>query len=100
MAIKTPKLAFPFQRGSYHEQGSDDEIFDCIEVLLSTELGEREEVPDYGVPDQAFRQNGADIGAILEVVDEWEPRAAVSIQREALEDFVDQLTVKVSGGQK
>lgn len=95
-----PKLAFPFSRGSYREQDSDEEITDCVEVLLSTQQGERIEVPEYGLPDQAFKQGGASREAIVATINEWEDRAAVSVERTAsdadLDNLIDRHRVSVS----
>ena len=101
--IDTPKLSYPFRfnaAGSQAivvEQNSQDEIIDCVEVLLSTELGERQEVPDYGVPDQTFRQGGASTEAIEEAIRTWEPRADVDIERTDtdLDDLVDRLRLGI-----
>lgn len=96
--IDTPKLSFPFAPGAYREQDSSDEVMDCVEVLLSTEEGERTEIPLYGIPDQAFRQNGLDVTRVLGVLDRWEPRASATIERQSLKSLVDSLLVKVTGG--
>ncbi len=72
--IENPKLAFPFRldstgRGArVHEQGSDNEIMDTVQVLLSTELGERIGVPAYGIAAQDFRENGASIEELLDAI--------------------------------
>lgn len=97
----TPHFKFPlrFAAGALQvvEQDDDEEILDCVEVLLSTELGERQEVPDYGISDPAFRQGGADVQGILTQIALWEPRAKVSIDEDSLIDFVQTLSVKVIG---
>jgi phage baseplate assembly protein W len=96
-----PKLAFPFEvktgrtEAAYHEQDSDEEVFDCVEVLLSTEIGEREEVPDYGVPDYVFREGGVDLEDLHAVIERWEPRALVVISEEEFKDHVDRIRVAV-----
>jgi phage baseplate assembly protein W len=93
-----PKLAFPFARGAYREQDSDEEIIDCVEVLLSTNRGERIEVPDYGLPDQAFREGGASQEQIVATINEWEDRADISVERTGseLDALIDRLRVTVS----
>lgn len=72
------------------EQDTDAEIAQCVYALLATEPGQRVELPEYGLEDQAFREGGADLTEIRAEIEEWEPRA------EALtDDEIDDLTDKV-----
>lgn len=104
MALDVPKLSFPFRLSESGrsvmvvEQNSDDEILDCVEVLLSTERGERLEVPDYGVPDQSFLQGGVDVNDLVGAVARWEPRATVMIQQTEFRDLLQRLRIAVGGG--
>lgn len=91
--ITVPELGFPFSRHNYVEKDSDAEIHDCVEVLLRTEIGEREEVPDYGVPDPTFREGGMDLEGTMAIVAEWEPRAEITLTRTSLEGLVDRVRV-------
>jgi phage baseplate assembly protein W len=88
-----PKLAFPFAPETYHSQDSDAGVFDCVEVLLRTEIGSREEVPDYGIPDPVFREGGMDLEGTIAIIEEWEPRAPVHISRTSLVDLTDRVRV-------
>lgn len=98
-----PHLAYPFQlntRGSaavVNEQDDDNDIIDCVEVLLSTERGERIELPDYGLEDPAFRMNGADGRQIVSVIEEWEPRATIDFDDDELEELVQTVRLRVIG---
>lgn len=96
--IDTPKLSFPFEPGVYREQDSPDEIMDCVEILLGTEVGERMEVPLYGIPDQTFRQGGADVIELLRIIGVWEPRASTEIDPGTLENRVQEILVKIRSG--
>lgn len=82
------------------EQDSLDEVTDCVQAVLRTTLGERIELPDFGRPDQAFRQNGADLEQLRDAVDTWEPRATVEIDHDPafLSGQVDRVTVNSKGG--
>lgn len=73
----------------------DDEIMDCVEVLLSTERGERIELPDYGLPDQLFKEGGVDLQQVRAIIDTWEPRALADLTRVELEDLVDRVRIEV-----
>lgn len=104
MAIETPHFKFPFQftpagdRIQYAEQDSDDEIIDCIEVLLSTSIGERIELPDYGIADQVFRENGVDTGHIMAQIRKYEERADIQLEPDVIKDLVQKVTVVFRGG--
>lgn len=104
MAIDTPHFKFPFQfttagdRIQYVEQDSDDEIIDCIEVLLSTEQGERIELPDYGIADQTFRENGVDTGHIMAQIRKYEERADVTLEPHQIQALVQRVGVMLRGG--
>lgn len=80
------------------EQDSDDEIMDCVEVLFSTEVGERQEIPDYGIPDMTFRQGGIDENVLTAALSEWEPRALTDITQTEFANFVERFRVGVKGG--
>lgn len=102
-AVGTPHFSFPFRRDVHGrtcvvEQDSDDEVLDCVLVLLSTEEGSRQEVPDYGLPDQTFRQGGVDLALVSNVLQRWEPRAEHVVTREQeLIDMVDRVRISVAG---
>jgi phage baseplate assembly protein W len=97
--IDNPHFAFPFRlvgtRVVTVEQGSDDEILDCVEVLLSTEPGERVDIPDYGLEDQTFRQGGASWAEIRSTVRAWEPRALTEVEESTMEGRVNNMRVKI-----
>ena len=59
------------------EENSQDEIYDCVSMILGTTAGQRSLVPSFGIPDITFTNaNPADIESI---VAEWEKRAKVQI---------------------
>lgn len=76
----TPHFKFPFQlsadgrRPKETEQDSDDEILDCVQVLLMTLPSQRIDIPEYGMPEQAFLEGGADSSQIMSTIKRWEPR--------------------------
>lgn len=94
-----PHFSFPFRlagsRIALTDQGSDDEILDCVEVLLSTEPGERIDLPDYGLEDQAFLEGGASRSQIDSTIRAWEPRAAFDIDPVDMEDRIDNVRVNL-----
>jgi phage baseplate assembly protein W len=82
---EVPHFAFPFrlENGSVavQEQDTTDEVAQCVQVLLATPLGERDEQPDYGITDPTF-QADIDQQEILTAVAEWEPRAIPALTDE------------------
>lgn len=99
-----PHFKFPLQltgdgtRAQVVEQDSDDEILDCIEVLLATTQGERIEIPNYGIRDQAFRQNGADTAHILAQIRKYEERANINLAPDVIRELVQRVGVEYRGG--
>lgn len=76
-----PHLAFPVQLSSsgqllVNEQGSDEEVEDCIAVILTWPQGTREGFETFGTPPQLFASGGPDLAEIRDAVVEDEPRAA------------------------
>ena len=67
------------------EQDTVEDILQCVRVVLTTPEGFREELPDFGLPDQTFLQGGADTAVIEETIAEWEPRADAQVY--AFEDL-------------
>lgn len=104
MAVETPHFKFPFRFSStgtriqYVEQDSDDEILDCIEVLLSTTQGERIELPDYGIADQVFRENGVNSAHILAQIRKYEERADVQLEPHQIRNLIQKVSVVYRGG--
>lgn len=105
MKPNNPHIAWPFSLEAsgrslkYHEQDSDDEIFDCVEVILRTPIGVRIEIPDYGSRQQEFASPGARREELIAAVARWEERAELVIERnpDLLDELVDRLRVGVKG---
>lgn len=76
--VTTPHFDYPFNyvNGDFAvvEQGSPAELENCVEVILSCPLGFREELPEFGLADQAFKEGGADLEGIEDAISKWEPR--------------------------
>ncbi len=78
-----PHLRVPFRitggRALTVEDGSPDEIAQNVRVIVGTGVGERREVPDFGVDDPTFTD--ADLDDVEAAVAEFEPRADLHIER-------------------
>ena len=105
MKPDTPHIAFPFKLSAsgknllYREQDTEDEVIDCVEVLVRTPVGSRLELPGYGVREQEFSMGGAVKEEIVSACAIWEPRAAVTLEREPelLDGLVDNLRLNIQG---
>lgn len=83
LVVDIPHFKFPFTFDSAGharvvEQDSDDDVVQCVEVLLSTPVGSRAELPEYGVEDPTFTTT-LDLPGIVQAIDDWEPRAQVDM---------------------
>lgn len=104
MAPDTPHISFPFRLNALGtsavavEQDGEAEVNDCVWVLLSTPLGTRIEVPDYGLPDQTFREGGASLPELISILARWEDRYPIEVSREKeLTDLVDRVRIETKG---
>jgi phage baseplate assembly protein W len=102
-----PHFAVPFRvdtSGSVAvvDQDSDEEIAQCVRVLMSTTMGERIELPDYGIPNPVFAtvstHDDADMAA---AVGKWEPRATALVHSEVIDESLRHVLVQIemSGAQ-
>jgi phage baseplate assembly protein W len=78
-----PHFSLPFRvvNGSVveSEQGSVEEIEDCVESILRTFVGTRIDAPKFGIPDETFVQQTPNSSAeiYIAVIEAQEPRARV-----------------------
>lgn len=88
MAAKpdTPHFRYPFRFGLgadkhalVNEQGSDDEITDAVMVICKTPVGWRDDLPDFGIPDQVFQEQPLKVDDLHAALDQWEDRAAYKV---------------------
>lgn len=89
-----PHFASPFQivgkQASVIEQDSDQDLLLCVATLLRTEIGSRDELPEYGIEDLAFQ--GDVTGDITDAIREWEPRVEADTEQE-IEDLINRVEV-------
>lgn len=81
------------------EQDSIADVAGCVEVILRTPRGSREELPEFGTPSPVFTAPFKIDGA-RRAVAEWEPRAQVTIEEgvSALELGLRRVGVNVDTG--
>lgn len=103
--IDTPQLAYPFEitsSGAVREVEQDtlDEIAMSIEIILRYPLGYRDELPDFGIPELAFRESTEDISSMLaDYVSRWETRAAAFVeeQPQQWDQMVREFLIRLQG---
>jgi hypothetical protein len=100
-----PHFDIPFRingaRGAVvNEQDSDEEILKCVEAVIRYEMGQREEKPEFGIPDLTFSEPEPDVTIIKDAITTWEPRAnfhAHDPLRDKLDVLVTTIRVEVGG---
>lgn len=80
-------LSVPFRRGpnghlAEDGQDSPEEIDACLFAIANTRPGDRDDLPEFGTPGQAYHRGGADLGQIERALALWEPRASVEAMRD------------------
>ena len=101
--LEIPQISFPLRFAAGKpivvEQDSDDEVRDCVEVLMRTPLGSRLEYSDYGIADPTFRSE-VDLDEIREAIGEWELRADIQIDDSLdIEEMAREIRVGVATGE-
>ena len=91
MPPTNPHFSLPFrfeqmrsgeQRIATVEDGSLDELGDCVELILRTEQGDRRTLPDFGRPQTLAFMTDRDLARSLvqQAVDDAEPRVQAVVQ--------------------
>jgi phage baseplate assembly protein W len=104
-SYNTPQIAVPFEiMDSGHvrevEQDSLDEIAISVQNILAYRIGDRVELPTFGVPEPLFRLTSEDVSSILaEHVSRWEERAHILIEERPgdWDNMVRQFIVEIQG---
>jgi phage baseplate assembly protein W len=99
-----PHFAFPFQLNgnsfSVVEQDTHQEVQQCVEILLLTPTGSRMVLPDYGTPETIYTQVPTNTAAIIAKLNNWEPRAAVSLDQtlNTINQLISYIRINITGG--
>lgn len=99
--VTTPHFAWPFQLGADRafavvEQDTSDDVTQNVLILVSTQVGSREELPEYGITDPTFSAV-VDSEEIISAVTEWEERATVDIQQslDSANEMIKNVTINI-----
>lgn len=78
-----PHFAFPFRwvagRAAVVEQDSDREVEQGVRVLMLSHVGERVEVPEFGVPDQTFQERIDEV-VVQRAAADWDERVEIALR--------------------
>lgn len=97
--IDIPHLSLPFRFEQHTteakhavvtEQDSIDDIANCVEMIIKTPAGWRDDNPDFGLPDLAFKTLPIRPDTIEQLMEEQEPRVVILAREQS--DALDQLT--------
>lgn len=77
------------------EQDTLEEIRQCIEAALRTELGFRDEAPDFGTEDTTFQTVPIDTGTLVNQVITSEPRAVEIVDMDQSIHPLDELILQL-----
>lgn len=100
-----PHFKMPFQfdgaRAAEVEQDTIEDVAGCVEVVLRTPRGHRDELPEFGTPDPTFT-SPPDIDSLRSAVAEWEPRAEATVEgdTDAFEMGVRRIRMTVQTGEQ
>lgn len=93
-----PHIALPirFAAGAVVtvQQDTTAEIANCVAAIVSFPIGYREDQPEFGIPDPEFELRPLNTAEIEEIIETYEPRAALTIT-EAPYNATDPLAAEV-----
>lgn len=86
--IENPEFAIPFTFDMANggtimvEQDSETDLVNRIWIALSYEPGMLTALPEFGIPSQVFRTDGADLGLIEKAIVKYVPEASELVERD------------------
>lgn len=94
----TQRLKWPLDlvNGSFAtvEQDSDEDITQCVKAILKHRPGDREDIPEMGVPDPTFGEQPLNLTEAQEVLRRHEPRVDTLLAQdpESVESLIAEVT--------
>lgn len=79
------------------EQNTFEDITNCVEVIVRTPLGFRDDAPEFGFPDLALLQQPIVTKDLIELIEAQEPRASILMTEhpDYLDNLIDRVTIQV-----
>lgn len=102
MALLNPHFDLPFRFSPTSavcvEQDSFNDVANCVEVIVSTPQGFRDDSPDFGLPELEFANQPLHIDEISAIINAQEPRAEILTRErtDLLDPLIAHLTIEVS----
>lgn len=98
--VNTPQLKFPMQITDNGvvlvvEQDSFEDRVQNAVICLRYQKGQRTMLPEFGLPDQAFRQGGANMNDIVSSILQWEPDVDPVVVGQAMDSVLAEQTVTI-----
>lgn len=80
------------------EQDSLEDVSNCVEAIVRTAIGQRIELTDFGIADQAFKTQPLPLGEIVNRVIKYEPRASTFLGQhpDELDSLIADVLLRVS----
>jgi phage baseplate assembly protein W len=80
------------------DQDTLEDVSNCVEAIMRTVIGQRQELPEFGIPDPTLQTQPIYRPDILTQVLEWEPRAVVVFDQhpDVFDSLIADVTVSVS----
>lgn len=97
-----PHFAFPFHiQGSSFAEVEQDTVEDVVAgvaLVLAYRPGEREMLPEFGVPEPVFDVQPVEIGELRDAILRWEPRAATDfgLSADSLDGLIQHVILQTS----
>lgn len=103
--VTIPHFDLPFRFGVSGEsaavvqQGSQQDVRNCVEAIIRTPVGSRLHVPNFGIDDPTFLTSPLQTTNIEQQVIANEPRAVVALDSivDEINTMADDITAEVSG---
>lgn len=99
MAVLIPHFDLPFRfygnSTAVVEQDSNEDIANCVEAILRTPSGTRDDVEQFGTDDLTFSNRPVNIDLLTSQILSQEPRAEI-LMREESEIFGDLVAIVIA----
>lgn len=84
MAILTPHFDLPFKFGAVVEQGTVQDLANCVYAIVVCPTGFRDLVPDFGTSDLAFTPQPVMNDKVSTAIADQEPRAEMYFSEQGI----------------
>lgn len=102
MAVLVPHFDLPFRLSgtsfAVTEQDSERDIGNCVETIIRTPYGSRDDNPNFGLDDHTFENQPLAKDAIIAQIEDQEPRSTILITEtpDKIDRLIDNLKIEVN----